>query len=434
MDPKSVLNTCFFDYLYGVFTHSPYIQIVFILLILLIIISGVLFGSIPAIISILNNKITHTKHRTDKVSMFIQKHCLKPQVFRNHILFFTTSIYVIFAVSIFILLPTNFSQFFYFQTFTFIITTFLLFGICIPYILGKKYPLQYMRFNYNILHTFIYVSSTIVHKLNKLRLFKLKSKPTSITENIAEALHVSSSVINEEKDIFEGIVKLNNTNVSSIMTPRVSIIAIEITTNFKDLLLEIINSGYSRIPIYSETLDTVKGILYVKDILPHINKSNNFKWQTLIRPPYFIPESKKIDDLLDEFQKSKIHIAIVIDEYGGTCGIVSLKDILEEILGEMQDEFDDENDQNYTKIDENTYIFDGKISLNDVCKILQVQEDYFDMHKGDADSLAGLILEIKGDFPELFEEIIFMNMVFRIEAEDERRIQKIKITINSNAL
>jgi len=432
LDPKSVLNICLFDYLYGVFTHSPYIQIVFILFILLIIISGLLYGSIPALISISNNKITLIKHKTDNVSIFIQKHCLKPQVFRNHILFFTTCINVIFAVSLFIMLPTNCSQLFYFQTFTLVISAIILFSISIPYIIGKKFPLQYLKFNYYILNPLIYVSSTFMHKFNKLGLFK--SKPTSITENIAEALHVSSSVINDEKDIFEGIVKLNNTNVSSIMTPRVSIIAVEITTNFKDLLLEIINSGYSRIPIYSETLDSVKGILYVKDILPHIHKSNSYKWQTLIRPPYFIPESKKIDDLLEEFQKSKIHIAIVIDEYGGTCGIVSLKDILEEILGEMQDEFDDENDQNYIKIDENTYIFDGKISLNDVCKILQVQEDYFDMHKGDADSLAGLILEIKGDFPELFEEIIFMNMVFRIEAEDERRIQKIKITINSNSL
>ncbi|HOS83732.1 MAG TPA: transporter associated domain-containing protein, partial [Bacteroidales bacterium] len=247
--------------------------------------------------------------------------------------------------------------------------------------------------------------------------------------NIAEALHMSSHEINQEKEIIEGIAKLQQKVVSNIMTPRVSIFAIDIATNFKDLVQETTHIGYSRVPVYSGTLDNIQGVLYVKDLLPHLEKSQGFRWQTLIRPAYFIPETKKIDNLLEEFQKTKIHLAVVIDEYGGTSGIVTLEDILEEILGEINDEFDDESDDLYSKIDDSTYMFEGKISIHDVCKIIKVPEDFFDAHKGDADSLAGFILELTGDFPKLHQQIDFQNLTFFIEEEDDRRISKIKLII-----
>ncbi|MDO8928444.1 MAG: transporter associated domain-containing protein, partial [Bacteroidota bacterium] len=189
-------------------------------------------------------------------------------------------------------------------------------------------------------------------------------------------------------------------------------------------------SGFSRIPVYSDSFDNIKGILYIKDILPHIHKGTTFRWQSVIRPPFYVPETKKIDDLLEEFQKNKVHMAIVVDEYGGTSGIVTLEDILEEIVGEITDEFDEE-EKFYTKISESKYLFDGKILLNDFYKVIGSEEAIFDDVKGDADTLAGLILELKGEFPVKHDIINCKNFVFSIEAVDNRRIKQIKVEINA---
>jgi CBS domain containing-hemolysin-like protein len=189
-----------------------------------------------------------------------------------------------------------------------------------------------------------------------------------------------------------------------------------------------IASGYSRIPIYEKTFDNVKGILYIKDLLPHIQKSKSFKWQTLVRPPYYVPENKKIDDLLNEFQTKKIHMAIVVDEYGGTSGIITLEDIIEEIVGEITDE-SDEDEVFFEQISENEYLFDGKILLNDLSKVLGTEDDIFEHVRGEADTLAGLILELKGDFPHRGEKTSFRNYEFIIEAVDKRRIKKIRLMI-----
>ena len=214
------------------------------------------------------------------------------------------------------------------------------------------------------------------------------------------------------------------------MTSRVDVVGVDITMKFKALIELIIDSGYSRIPVYEKNFDNIRGILYIKDLLPHIQKPDTFNWQSLVRPPYYVPETKKIDDLLKEFQTSKIHMAIVIDEYGGTSGIVTLEDILEEIIGEITDETD-EDESLYTQIDANTFIFEGKATLNDFYKIFDLDEHIFDEVKGDADTLAGLILEIKGEFPGKNDLIMYKKFEFKIIAVDERRIKKIQVIIKN---
>jgi putative hemolysin len=209
------------------------------------------------------------------------------------------------------------------------------------------------------------------------------------------------------------------------------VIAVNISTGLNKLISIIIESGYSRIPVYDETFDDVKGILYVKDLLPHHQKGDSFRWQTLIRPPYFVPETKRINFLLKEFQTQKIHLAVVVDEYGGTTGIVTMEDILEEIVGEISDEFDLE-ELYFSKLDDRNYIFEGKTPLNDFYKVFNLSQDVFDDIKGDADTLAGLILEYEGEIPEKNKKIFYKQFEFKIESADNRRIKQIRLCINRN--
>lgn len=233
----------------------------------------------------------------------------------------------------------------------------------------------------------------------------------------------------EDNEILEGIVKFGNINVNQIMTPRTQMVDIEITSSFKQVLERVIESGYSRMPVYSKTEDNIKGILYIKDLLPHLEKNNQFKWQTLIRQAYFVPETKMIDDLLADFQKDKIHIAIVVDEFGGTSGLITLEDILEEIVGEINDEYDDD-DKLYTLIDKNTYLFEAKIMLTDFFKIEGIDEFAFSKIAEEADTLAGLILELKGEIPSVNELIRYKNYAFEIVEADDRHIEKVKLHLN----
>lgn len=316
-----------------------------------------------------------------------------------------------------------------------IVITFLilLFGEIIPKLYANQNSMNFaisMSGFLTFLNAVFKPFSTMLLKMSKIVDRKFSKKEISM-DDISEALNITTHGLQEDKDILEGIVKLQSTDVKEIMKSRLDVVSIEISLNFDALKEIIIGNGYSRIPVYRDNFDNLKGILYVKDLLPHIHKPSNFKWQTLIRAPYFVPQSKKIDDLLEEFQKAKVHMAIVIDEYGGTSGIVTMEDILEEIVGEINDEHDEEKLE-YEMLDDNTYIFDGKVLLNDFHKITNTESTIFDEIKGDADTLAGLILEIKGDFPEINEEIIFRNITFFIEAEDQRRIQKIKVIIDND--
>jgi gliding motility-associated protein GldE len=249
-------------------------------------------------------------------------------------------------------------------------------------------------------------------------------------DDLEQALELTDKEdIKEEQRILEGIVRFGDETAKEIMTSRQDVTDLDITSSFADVLKCIVENNYSRIPVYQDSIDNIRGILYIKDLLPHLNKSANFRWQTLIRPPYFVPETKKIDDLLREFQENKIHIAIVVDEFGGTSGIVTLEDVLEEIVGEINDEYD-EDEKNYVRINSNTFVFEGKTLLSDVYKILKLDDDTFEDVEGDADTLAGLLLEIKGDFPQLHEKIDFEHFTFEVLEMDERRIMKVKVVIH----
>jgi len=231
----------------------------------------------------------------------------------------------------------------------------------------------------------------------------------------------------DEEKILKGIVRFGNTDVKQIMTPRTEVVSYDITTTYKDLMVDLTEQGYSRLPVYRESLDSVIGVLYLKDLLPY-SEEEDLNWQKLLRSPYFVPENKKLDDLLKEFQEMKMHMAIVVDEYGGTSGIVTLEDIIEEIVGEITDEYDDEAIF-YSKLDESNYIFEGKTPLVDLYKILDIEGENFESAKGDSDTLAGFILELSGKIPMKNEKIKFENYVLTVEAADKRKIKRVKLTI-----
>jgi len=316
-----------------------------------------------------------------------------------------------------------------------VIVTFflLLFGEILPKIyaiqrgvkfaLVMSYPLNILEKIFRPISAILIYSTSIVKK-------RISNKKQNLSmDDISDALDLTSTEIDEDEKILKGIVQFRNIDVKEIMRSRIDVVAIDMHTNFSELLPKIIESGYSRIPIFDDSFDSIKGILYIKDLLPHIHKTDIFKWQSLIRPPYFVPETKKINDLLEEFQSRKIHMAIVVDEYGGTHGIITLEDILEEIVGEITDE-SDEDKLVYNQVDERTFIFEGKTQLNDFYKITNSKYDIFDEIKGEADTLAGLILEIKGQIPEKNETLTYRHFAFKIESVDRRRIKEIEVTIN----
>ena len=252
-------------------------------------------------------------------------------------------------------------------------------------------------------------------------------------DDLEQALELTDKKeLKDEQNMLEGIVRFGDETAKEIMTSRQDVIDLDFRSSFAEVLQCIVENNYSRIPVYQDTVDNIRGILYIKDLLPHISKPSTFRWQSLIRPPYFVPETKKIDDLLREFQENKVHIAIVVDEFGGTSGIVTMEDILEEIVGEINDEYDDE-EKNYVRLNANTYVFEGKTLLADLYKILSIDDETFADVEGDADTIAGLLLEIKGDFPELHERIDYANFTFEIQEVEEHRISKVKIIVHDPA-
>jgi len=248
-------------------------------------------------------------------------------------------------------------------------------------------------------------------------------------DDLSDALELASDDINEDERILKGIVNFGNINVSEIMCPRIDVTAIDIKDGFNKVKSIIIESGFSRIPVYAGSFDSVKGVLYAKDILPYTASPDNFKWQSLMRPPHFVPETKKINELLKDFQVKRNHMAVVIDEYGGTSGIITLEDVLEEIVGEITDE-SDEDELLYRKIDEKTYIFEGKILLNDLYKVIEAEADPFEEVRGESETLAGLLLELTGEIPQKGKIITYKYFKFRIESADKRRIKEIRVEIN----
>jgi len=256
-----------------------------------------------------------------------------------------------------------------------------------------------------------------------------KQKTNFSVDQLSQALELTASdeTSTEEQKILEGIVSFGNTDTRQVMSPRIDIFALEIEESFSVICPKIIEKGYSRIPVYRDNIDQIEGVLFVKDLLPHIN-TNEFDWKSLLREPFFVPENKKLDNLLKDFQSMKSHLAIVVDEYGGTSGLVSLEDVIEEIVGDISDEFDDEH-INFSKIDDKNYLFEGKINLKDFYRIMEVDEESFEIKKGEAETLAGFILEILGNFPKKNQKIAFGNCLFTIETVDEKRVKQIKVTI-----
>ena len=310
----------------------------------------------------------------------------------------------------------------------------LLFGEIMPKIYSRQAPLKFCRKVVSgiiFLRKLFWPFATILIKSGMIaeKAVPRESRQLSV-DDLEQALELTDEEdIKDEQSMLQGIIRFGDETANDVMTPRQDIENIEIHSSFKEVLQFINENNYSRIPVYQGNEDNIRGVLYIKDLLPYISKSESFRWQSLIRPPYFVPETKRLDDLLREFQENKIHIAIVVDEFGGTSGLVTLEDILEEIVGEINDEYD-EDIKPYTKLNDNTYLFEGKILLSDFCKVLQVSDDEFDAVAGEADSLAGLLLELKGDFLSLHEKLTYEQYSFEVMEVEGRRISRVKVTVH----
>ena len=320
--------------------------------------------------------------------------------------------------------------------FTTVILTFLLllFGEIMPKVYARQDPLKFCRRcvgGIMFARKLFWPIENILLKSGMMaeKIIQKENHVLSV-DDLEQALELTDkNDIKDEQNMLKGIIRFGDETAKEVMTSRQNIVDLDIRSNYADVLKCIEDNNYSRIPVYQDNTDNIRGILYIKDLLPYLTKSSNFRWQSLIRPPYFVPETKKIDDLLREFQENKVHIAIVVDEFGGTSGIVTLEDILEEIVGEINDEYDEE-EKFYSKLNYNTFIFEGKTLLTDLCRILNVDDEEFEEVEGDADTLAGLLLEIKGDFPSIHEKIDYKNYTFEVMNVEERRISKIKVTVH----
>lgn len=310
----------------------------------------------------------------------------------------------------------------------------LLFGEIMPKVFSRQNPLVFCRRcvgGISICRRVFWPLETILLRSGILA-EKVVQKENHVlsVDDLEQALELTDkNDIKDERSMLKGIIRFGDETAKEVMTSRQDIVDLDIKCSYADVLKCIVENNYSRIPVYQENEDNIRGVLYIKDLLPHLSKSATFRWQSLIRPPYFVPETKKIDDLMREFQENKVHIAIVVDEFGGTSGIVTLEDILEEIVGEINDEYD-EDTKSYSKLNYNTYLFEGKTLLSDFCKVLNVDDDEFVDVEGDADTLAGLLLEIKGDFPSMHEKIDYKNYTFEVMEIGQRRISKVKVTVH----
>ena len=309
----------------------------------------------------------------------------------------------------------------------------LLFGEVLPKVYATRNSIPFALFMANpvvYLNRLLSPASYLLTGLTGVVERRLGKKDNDFSvEKLSQALELTAdnATTKDEKNILEGIVAFGNTETVQVMKPRIDIFAIPDDASFPEVLSKIISNGFSRNPVYHENIDEVIGVLYAKDLLPHLTKTE-FNWQALVRAPYFVPENKKLDDLLIDFQEKKNHLAIVVDEYGGTSGLVTLEDVIEEIVGDISDEFDSD-DLVYSKLDANNYVFEGKTALKDFYRVLDIDPKNFEVHKGEAETLAGFILEISGKFPKKFEKINFEAFVFTVEAVDRKRIKQLKVTL-----
>jgi putative hemolysin len=410
-----------------------------VVLVLLLVCSALLSAAEVVLFSLTQKDLTDISQKNPFTSRLISQLILKPKKLVSTLTiakYFTTitvviSFFWLFENLEFKYVSTTVSFVFKIISISFLL---LLFGEILPKVYASNNKLKLALIVIYPLVIFEKLATPISFPLVKIADFlqnKFGSKKTNFSvDQLSQALELTSTddTTHEEQKILEGIVTFGNTDTKQVMSPRIDLFALEITESFADIYPKIVEKGYSRIPIYKDNIDRIQGVLFVKDLIPHINKKE-FDWNALIREPFFVPENKKLDDLLKEFQSMKSHLAIVVDEYGGTSGIVSLEDVIEEIVGDISDEFDDD-DINFSKIDDRNYVFEGKINLKDFFRVIDVDESIFESHKGEAETLAGFILEILGNFPKRRQKIQFDTFLFTIEAVDHKRIKQIKVTLN----
>jgi len=443
-DPFSVCMVLLTNLQHSTFNATVIIALLMILLLLLI--SGLISGSEVAYFSLNPQQLQHLRKNEEKSAILVIQHLENRSDLLGSILvtnnFVNVAIILIFTYVSEKILNLSDSKVLQFIIEVVIVTSvLLLFGEILPKIIATKYPVRFaqlMAKPLRILHIIFYPIIFLLVQSTGIIDKKIKRKGFDISrDDLSDAVNmtIDSSQPEEEKKILQGIAKFGDIEVSEIMKSRVDVVAVEESTFFPALLKTIANSNFSRIPVFKNNFDQVTGILYIKDLLPYLKREDDFEWQKLLREAFFVPENKKINDLLRNFQEKKIHMAIVVDEYGGTSGIVTMEDILEEIVGEISDESDSVDDEiDFEKIDEHNYIFEGKISLNDLCKIINADDRIFDTVKGEADTLAGLILELREEIPLQNEKITWDKYTFTIRAVDNRRIKKVHLLIKDYAL
>ncbi len=441
IDPDSVpdLLSIVIDTFYKGFSVEVAVSLLFF--IVLIVGSAMVSGSETAFFSLTPGDLEKLRNKNDKISKLILKLRDIPKKLLATILITNTFI----NVAIVILSTYITAQMFMLKAnpvLTFVIqvvvvtSLILIFGEIVPKILANRQPVkvaQMMAPTLKFLIVFFKPLSAILVSSTNIIDKRLSNKGQSISmSDISEAIDITNRDSDEEeKSILKGIATFGEKEASEIMRSRVNVTAIDMDASFDEVVKMILESGFSRIPVYKENFDHVQGLLYIKDLLPWLNKKTAVKWQKLIRPAFFVPENKKINDLLQEFREKKIHLAIVVDEYGGTSGIITLEDIIEEIVGEIHDEYDKEPAPfTYEKLSDNTWLFEAKTPLNDLCKILEIDDETFDEVKGESDSLGGLILELQGKIPKKGSKISFGTFDFEVTDSDERKINKVKVVVN----
>lgn len=413
-----------------------------LVLVVLLVLSAMISGSEIALFSLNSEDIDDFKNSEIAAEQRAVKLVEKPQMLLATILIFNNLVNIsIVTLSTYItwqMFGTRNPEGLVIVLLTLIVTVLLLFfGELLPKVYASQYNRSFIHrtvflidFAFVIFRPLAYLLvliSNIVEKRIERKGYKihLDELPEFIDE-----MPMQGDNVDREKEILKGIVNFSSTSVQEIMTSRHEIIAFEMSMPFRELIEKVQEHGYSRIPIYRETIDKIEGVLYVKDLLPFLDTPDNFKWNKLLRERLFVPKNKKIDKLLRDFQDRHVHLAIVADEYGGTAGLVTLEDIIEEIVGEINDEFDESEDVlMYTQLDERNFLFEGKIPLNDVCKVLKVNADYFYDVRGESKSLGGLILELFSRFPQLNEEITYGNFSFTIMSVSKKKIKVVKVSI-----
>lgn len=404
--------------------------------ILLLCISALASGSETSFFSLTHNDIKELRERNSSSSEAILK------LLSNVDLLLATILVLNNLVNIcIVILSSNFiDAIFTFHRFEFlfktVVVTFLLllFGEILPKVFAQTVPIRFATVVARpllVIRWLLYPFSYILLRTGSRLSEKAAHHSELSIDELADAVDMTHDATPEERGMLSGIVNFVNTEVEEIMRPRVDMTAVSLTAPFTEVMKSIVDSGFSRIPVYDEDLDNIKGVLFVKDLLPHLNRGDEFGWQQLIRKPYFVPEHKKINDLLEEFQSDKVHMAIVVDEYGSTLGLVSLEDIIEEIVGEISDE-SDADEKFYTRIDKQTYLFEGKTHIGDFERILDLEEDCFSDVKGEAETLAGLLLELKRNFPKKGDEFTAHDIRFVVHTLEGHRIDKIKVITHAD--